>query len=46
MLKKISPYKIDRSLIDLIEKQWILVTVGTISSFNSLTASWGSIGKL
>ncbi len=46
MLKKISPHKIDGNFIDLIGKQWMLVTAGSVSSFNSLTASWGGIGKL
>ena len=46
MVKKISPHKIDENFIDLIGKQWMLVTAGNISAFNSLTASWGGIGML
>ena len=31
---------------DLIGKQWMLVTAGTSTSFNTMTASWGGIGWL
>jgi len=31
---------------DLIGKQWMLVTAGTESRFNTMTASWGGIGWL
>lgn len=46
MLRKVSPYKIEENFIDLIGKQWMLVTAGNANSFNSLTASWGGVGKL
>ena len=29
---------------DLISKQWMLVTAGNASSFNTMTASWGGVG--
>ena len=32
--------------IDLIAKQWMLVTAGTKDSFNTMTANWGGIGYL
>ena len=31
---------------DLIGRQWMLVTAGTSENFNTMTASWGSIGWL
>lgn len=33
-------------IIDLIDRQWMLVTAGTGESFNTMTASWGAIGNL
>lgn len=33
-------------LMDLIGKDWMLVTAGTPSRFNTMTASWGGIGWL
>lgn len=32
--------------IDLISKQWMLVTAGTKDSFNTMTANWGGLGYL
>lgn len=32
--------------IELIAKQWMLVTAGNEESFNTMTASWGGIGWL
>ena len=34
------------SAIDLIAKQWMLVTAGTKDSFNTMTANWGGLGYL
>lgn len=33
-------------VINLIDKQWMLVTAGTAEKFNTMTASWGAIGNL
>lgn len=33
-------------IIDLISKQWMLVTAGTRESYNTMTANWGGIGYL
>ncbi|MCQ2182070.1 MAG: flavin reductase [Bacteroidales bacterium] len=33
-------------IVDLIGKQWMLVTAGTKENFNTMTASWGGIGFL
>lgn len=32
--------------VNLIAKDWMLITAGNQSSFNTMTASWGSIGHL
>ena len=34
------------NVIDLIGKQWMLVTSGNTSSYNTMTASWGAIGYM
>lgn len=34
------------NVVDLIGKQWMLVTAGTPDSFNTMTASWGAIGYI
>lgn len=31
---------------DLFQKQWALVTAGTVEKFNSCTVSWGSMGTI
>ncbi len=36
----------NEDVFDLIGSQWMLVTSGTASSFNMMTASWGGIGWL
>lgn len=33
-------------VINLIDKQWMLVTAGTPESYNTMTASWGALGCL
>ena len=34
------------SILDLIARQWMLVTAGTWEGFNTMTASWGGVGHL
>ena len=36
----------DYRIFDLFEKQWAIVTAGTMERFNSCTVSWGSMGTL
>lgn len=33
-------------VINLIDKQWMLVTAGTPEKYNTMTASWGALGCL
>ena len=40
----IHPSKLTDNAIDLIGKEWMLVSAGDESNFNAMTASWGSIG--
>jgi flavin reductase (DIM6/NTAB) family NADH-FMN oxidoreductase RutF len=46
MFKKISSYQISENAIDLIGKQWMLITAGKKDSFNTMTAAWGGFGFL
>ncbi|MCD4732366.1 MAG: flavin reductase [Bacteroidales bacterium] len=46
MFKEISSYKIPENAIDLIGKQWMLITAGKMDSFNTMTAAWGGFGFL
>lgn len=46
MLKDVSIHKIDGNFVDLIGKQWMLITAGTKDSFNTMTAAWGGFGFL
>lgn len=34
------------NVIDLIGKQWMLVTAGNKSSYNTMTAAWGAVGYM
>jgi len=46
MFKEISSYQIPGNVIDLIGKQWMLITAGKKDSFNTMTAAWGGFGFL
>lgn len=46
MFKKISSFKITENVIDLIGKQWMLITAGDKDSYNTMTAAWGGFGFL
>lgn len=45
-MKKIDITEIAKSPVELIGKQWMLITAGTPEAFNCMTASWGGIGFL
>lgn len=42
--KEISPSQLSNNPIDLISKDWALITAGNTDKFNTLTASWGGVG--
>jgi flavin reductase (DIM6/NTAB) family NADH-FMN oxidoreductase RutF len=46
MFKEISPFAISENAIDLIGKQWMLITAGNSKSYNTMTAAWGGVGFL
>ena len=37
---------LDEKVFSLIGKEWMLVTAGTMSNWNTMTASWGGLGVL
>ena len=45
-MKKIDITEITKSPVELIGKQWMLISAGTPEAFNTMTASWGGIGFL
>ncbi len=44
--KKIDLYQLNESVFRLLDKEWMLITAGKESSFNTMTASWGGFGIL
>lgn len=44
--KEIDPNILDENVFELIGEKWMLITAGTIDSFNTMTASWGGLGVL
>lgn len=46
MFKEIKPVEIPGNPIHMIGQEWMLVTAGTPEHFNTMTASWGSMGEL
>lgn len=45
-MKSIEPGLIQDNFIDLIGKEWMLVSAGDAQKFNMMTASWGGVGVL
>jgi flavin reductase (DIM6/NTAB) family NADH-FMN oxidoreductase RutF len=45
-LKEISPNDLNESAFRMIGKEWMLITAGTMDSWNTMTASWGGMGEM
>lgn len=45
-MKKLLPQEIQDNFIEIISREWMLVTAGTPEHFNTMTASWGGVGFL
>jgi len=43
---KIAPDQLKENAFNLIGEEWMLITAGTAENFNTMTASWGTIGIL
>ena len=46
MFKNIATEDITENVFKLMDKDWMLVTAGNLTSFNTMTASWGGLGEL
>ncbi|NVO18359.1 MAG: flavin reductase [Bacteroidetes bacterium] len=46
LFKEVDPVEINENVFHLINDTWFLLTAGTLTNFNTMTASWGSLGIL
>lgn len=46
LFHSISAENLPDNFIDLIDNKWMLISAGNSRSFNTMTASWGSVGVL
>jgi flavin reductase (DIM6/NTAB) family NADH-FMN oxidoreductase RutF len=46
LFRRIKPESIEDNPFRLIGSDWMLITAGTPESYNTMTASWGGLGKL
>jgi flavin reductase (DIM6/NTAB) family NADH-FMN oxidoreductase RutF len=44
--KEIAPEAMEGNAFKLIGKDWMLITAGSLGSYNTMTASWGGLGVL
>lgn len=44
--RSIDPFTLKENIFDMLNEEWMLITAGDSSSFNTMTASWGSFGVL
>jgi len=44
--KAIDPTELTDNVFKIMDSDWMLVTAGTMGSFNTMTASWGAMGIL
>lgn len=44
--RQIAPDKIPGNIIKMLSEDWMLITAGNDSRFNTMTASWGGLGHL
>ena len=44
--KRIAPEELSVNPFSMIGKEWMLITAGTVSDCNTMTASWGGLGVL
>ena len=46
MFKEIKATDISENIIDMISREWMLITAGSKSGYNMMTASWGFMGEM
>ncbi len=45
-LREVAPEGLTDNVFKLIDKDWMLITAGTMEAWNTMTASWGGLGIL
>jgi flavin reductase (DIM6/NTAB) family NADH-FMN oxidoreductase RutF len=45
-LQRVSEHELDINAFSEIGKQWMLITAGSVDDYNTMTASWGTLGVL
>ena len=46
MFKEIKATDIKENIIDMISREWMLITAGDKKGYNMMTASWGFMGEM
>ena len=46
MFEEIKFSDVKENVVDLISRQWALVTAGDKDAYNTMTLSWGAVGEL
>ena len=46
MFEEIKFSDVKENVVDLISRQWALVTAGDKDAYNTMTVSWGAVGNL
>lgn len=46
MFREIKATDIGENIIDMISREWMLITAGNKSGYNMMTASWGFMGEM
>jgi flavin reductase (DIM6/NTAB) family NADH-FMN oxidoreductase RutF len=44
--ESLEPLEVEDNVFKLIGQDWMLITAGSVDSFNTMTASWGGLGVL
>lgn len=44
--RKVDPMALAGNVFDMLDREWMLVTAGNMSRYNTMTASWGMFGFL
>ena len=44
-MQELDPKRLEENVFSLFDDQWTLITAGTPEHCNTMTASWGEIGR-
>ena len=45
-MHSVSPYELSDNAFELIDREWMLISAGSLEHHNTMTASWGGLGIL